>query len=157
MKAARALQRSARTPAIIPLALVLVLMPACGQKKADEPVTEGPRSSDSFRVGLEEQQALEARAGKGDAVAAFRLFEHFAFAARDDVAARLWLRRAAEMGHIVAQYNLGAALVDEGESREAAQWLTRAAEAAKRSGDAETERLAVAVLGRLERDTRSAP
>jgi len=80
---------------------------------------------------------LERQALLGDAKAAFRLLQSTA-AGKSGVnpEAALWLTIAAENGHPIAQYNLGAKLLGGADPRDrvrAEYWLSRAAKAGDES------------------------
>ncbi len=97
-------------------------------------------TSTSFPAG--DLAKLERQALLGDAKAAYRLLGNAALAGKpgtnDDTA--FWLAIAAENGHPIAQYNLGAKLLGEADPRDrvrAEYWLSRAAKA----GDASAAQL----------------
>ena len=75
---------------------------------------------------------LEKMADAGDGSAAFKLYQYYQYGLFNNGRANMWLRRSAEQGHIVAQYNLGYTLVraDKPETKnEGVKWLRSAAKA----------------------------
>jgi len=120
------------------------------QARAAEPaglrVSHFARSRPAGSGGERTAAAVEPRAGE----TFFRLgmsFQGSAEQPRDPAAARLWLRRAAEAGHLEAMVELGALLATEegglAHSQEAHRWLQQAGQAGHRSAQIK--------LGRLER------
>jgi len=110
------------------LAVVLVAWAAARWSGADE---------GRYRIPPNDVAKLEREALLGDAKAAYRLLGNAALSGAAGTAsdARFWLTVAAENGHPVAQYNLGAMLLGHADPRDqvrAEYWLSRAA----RSGDA---------------------
>jgi TPR repeat protein len=98
-------------------------------------------ADDSRAISPAERAKLEQQALLGDAKAAYRLLGNAALAAAPGAGdASFWLAVAAENGHPIAQYNLGAMLLGHADARErvrAEYWLARAAKA----GDASAAQL----------------
>lgn len=80
---------------------------------------------------------LVQKADAGDGAAAARLSLYYAIFQGDAESGLLWLKRAAALGDVPSQYNLGRELLRQGNPREARLWLARAAKA----GDADARRL----------------
>ncbi|MDR6887097.1 MULTISPECIES: tetratricopeptide repeat protein [Variovorax] len=99
----------------------------------------------SAALGAQEQAVLVAKAESGDSEAAFRLSKYHHFVHQDGRGqGRRWLRRAAEGGHPVAQYNLAVVLQMDGAFlAEAARW----AREALKNGDADAGRLLQKIPG----------
>ncbi len=79
-----------------------------------------------------ELNTLERKAESGDAAAAFRLFQHYEFGEFDYLQSLRWLRVAASLGHVIAQFNLGYLLVSsdrQEDKKEGVKWLRTAADA----------------------------
>ncbi len=108
--------------------VILLFLGGCsGMDKRAEPLS----GASSFDISADERTELKAAASKGDADAAFRLYEYYDFVALDPDEAKAWLRRSAELGNRTAQYNLGVLLLESaepgsGEQAEAIEWLERA-------------------------------
>ena len=95
-------------------------------------------AAQSAVLAPEEQAALAAKAGAGDADAAFRLSRFYSFVHRDRAQTRRWRKLAAEGGNVSAQYDHAVALYMDGEQlAEAARWAAEA----RRNGDADAGRL----------------
>lgn len=91
----------------------------------------------SYDLSATEQAALVRKADAGDGAAAARLSLYYAIFQGDAESALLWLKRAATLGDVPSQYNLGRELLRQGNPREARLWLARAAKA----GDADARRV----------------
>lgn len=95
-------------------------------------------AAQSAMLAPEEQAALAAKAGAGDADAAFRLSRYYNFVHKDRAQTRRWRKLAAEGGNAAAQYDLAVALYMDGEQlAEAARWAAEA----RKNGDADAGRL----------------
>ena len=73
---------------------------------------------------------LEKAANGGDRSAAFRLFMYYDFGSFNHTVALKWLRKSAEQGYVMAQFDLGYLLVQEDDpdkKREGKEWLRKAA------------------------------
>lgn len=99
----------------------------------------GPRAGvSSYFLTPEEQEKLLSKAEAGDAEAALRLSRYYSFIRLDREKGRHWLTRAAQGGHVLAQYSLAVALRSEGKDlSEAAHWAAEAL----RNGDEEAGEL----------------
>ena len=120
----------------------------------------GASSADESRYQIPPDQVakVEREALLGDAKAAHRLFGRAALSGApvDSKETTFWLTVAAENGHPVAQYNLGAMLLGRADRREqvrAEYWLARAAKAGDESAARLLKRLR---KGELPRPTQPA-
>jgi TPR repeat protein len=89
------------------------------------------------RISPGERAKAEREALLGDAKAAYRLLGDSATAGNAEDTA-FWLEVAAENGHPIAQYNLGAKLLGSADPRlqvRAEYWLSRAAKAGDRAAE----------------------
>jgi TPR repeat protein len=80
----------------------------------------------------DERHTLEKEARSGNPTAAFDLFLFYELLQNDRDQSEKWLRQAAENGHVIAQYNLGALLLTRPDSKSRAEglmWLERSATA----------------------------
>ncbi len=105
-------------------------------------VIAGRADDTQYAIPAGDLAKLERQALLGDAKAAYRLLSNAALAGKAGMNAdtAFWLAVAAENGHSVAQYNLGAKLLGEADPRDhvrAEYWLSRAAKA----GDASAAQL----------------
>jgi TPR repeat protein len=116
--------------------------------------SEGRAMNTSFILEDAELKRQERAGASGDAKAAFRVSEHYGLGLGNVPAQKLWLQRAAERGHTIAQYNLGAILYFEKDFDEAKKWLEAAEASAAASGDAETRREAEQLLRSIEASVR---
>jgi TPR repeat protein len=80
--------------------------------------------NESFRLTWSERQQCKRAARIGDADAAMRLSQYFTFYEMDGTKRDYWLLRAAQLGHPVAQYNLGVSALQK-----ATDWFKLAADA----------------------------
>jgi hypothetical protein len=110
-----------------------------------------------YIVSAEEERRLAGLANAGDRAAAFTLAEAFSIGTPDYKKHRFWLQRAAELGHVDAEYNFGYLLWLEGRFTEARRWLLTALDHAKQTGDTLTEDLATGVLAQLPSTDPVAP
>jgi TPR repeat protein len=95
-------------------------------------------AAQSAALAPEEQAALAAKAGSGNADAAFRLSRFYNFVLNDRAQTRRWRKLAAEGGNASAQYDHAVALYSDGEQlAEAARWAAEA----RKNGDADAGRL----------------
>lgn len=90
--------------------------------KGVEPVSTGSL----VNLNPAEVEGLKKRFQEGDAVAAYRLYQYFAFARSDEVEGDAWLLRAAEAGHRDAVYALAATLTSREKYTQAHEWATKA-------------------------------
>ena len=102
-----------------------------------------------YKVSAAEELRLARLANAGDSAAAFALAEAFSIGTPDYEKHRVWLKRAAELGHVVAEYNFGYLLWREGRFTEARQWLLTARAHAEQTGDTFTAHLAAGILADL--------
>jgi TPR repeat protein len=87
------------------------------------------RGNRTFDLQPSEEKALVQSANAGDAEAAHRLFLYHSFSTHDSESAKVWLQKSAELGHPLAEYELGASLVRSGKSGDlenGVQWLRKA-------------------------------
>lgn len=94
----------------------------------------------SFDLTAKQRRQFETSAGKGSATAALQLSKFYSFVRNDTKNEIKWLRRAAELGHGQAQYNLGYVLLHDEDNRnliEAERWLTQAEISARKKKDEE--------------------
>jgi len=91
----------------------------------------------SYDLSAAQYAALVHKANAGDASAAARLSLYYSLFAGDEKGEMYWLHRAARLGDVPSQYNLGMALIQKGELCEAKNWLVRAA----RAGDPDARRV----------------
>jgi hypothetical protein len=110
-----------------------------------------------YIVSAEEERRLAGLANAGDRAAAFTLAEAFSFGTPDYKKHRFCLQRAAELGHVAAEYNFGYLLWHENRFTEARRWLLTALDHAKQTGDTLTEDLATGVLAQLPSTDPAAP
>ena len=94
-----------------------------------------------FNLTLEEREQLERKAAGGDAAAAMRVSQYYGLSLESDVEREMvWLRKAAELGSPLAQYNLAFSLIHDVHDRnlsEAKAWVLRARKSAETEGDSE--------------------
>jgi TPR repeat protein len=102
-----------------------------------------------YKVSATEELHLARLANAGDSAAAFALAEAFSIGTPDYEKHRVWLKRAAELGHVVAEYNFGYLLWREGRFTEARRRLLTARAHAEQTGDTFTAHLATGVLAAL--------
>jgi len=67
-----------------------------------EPVT----SASTYGLSNDQLRSLEEKASNGDADSAFRISAFYTFTVQDEAAMLKWLRRAEELGHSTAAWNL---------------------------------------------------
>lgn len=105
----------------IPVSLLLVY------RNHQENAVSAPISSGStFYLSAPDIEALRLEADSGDKEAAFKLYQHYTFAALDSEESQRWLEKAARLGHKAAQYNLVKALLDADKRQEAIDWIDKA-------------------------------
>jgi TPR repeat protein len=109
----------------------------------------GFRMNAGYIVSAEEEKHLAALANAGDAKSAFVLAEAFSIGEPDYAKHRFWLQRAAELGHVAAQYSFGYLLWREGRTADARRWLLTARDNAEKTGDTYTAQSAAGVLALL--------
>jgi hypothetical protein len=103
--------------------------------------------NDSFYISPDKIQFLEREAMNGSAEAAFQLSNHYFMVELNNDAGLIWLRKAAEMGHIIAAYNMYVHLTnfvnkpDVASKVEAMKWLEKAAFANYPSAKYELEKI----------------
>jgi TPR repeat protein len=85
----------------------------------------------SFNLTEEQLDEFSQKAEKGDAEAAFRLYQYLDFLVPDSEKGHYWLGLSAKNGHITAQYNMAVILYQKGKIDDALYW----AGMAKRNGD----------------------
>lgn len=94
-----------------------------------------------FNLTLKEREQLERRAAGEDAAAAMRVSQYYGLSLESDVEREaMWLRKAAELGSPLAQYNLAFSLIHDVDDRnlsEARDWLIRVRKSAEAEGDSE--------------------
>jgi len=107
-------------------ALAACLLGGCASvppiPEPDEPMSAG------YRVGLMEREKLREKANAGDVDAAVMLSKHYGTYAYDEDEYRKWLKKAAELGDPVSQYNLGFLYLYQDKQKAAAKpWFEKAA------------------------------
>jgi hypothetical protein len=63
-------------------------------------------TKDDFNLSFSEKEDLIQKALKGDANACFRISNYYKFVENNDEEMFIWLKRSAEFGNVIAQYNL---------------------------------------------------
>ena len=96
----------------------------------DEPASQQvapPTSTGSvFSISNEELPAVMSKASGGDSASSFRLYQYFKFSKSNLVESDKWLLKAAEHGHVTAQYNLAVSLQRKKDYSRALIWATAA-------------------------------
>ena len=85
--------------------------------------------NDSYYLSESEISQLKIQVNSGDAKAAIRLSKYFAFYIQDREKDEFWMRKAAELGDPMSQYNMGIILIGndyETICEEAIYWLKKA-------------------------------
>lgn len=109
------------------LFIAAVLVVACSGGPVKKSV-EGASTASTYALREGEIRALTSEAGAGSAQAAWRLWLYYSLSAHDDERALACLRRAAELGHGVAQFNLAVRLTEDASIRDldqAESWLNK--------------------------------
>ena len=100
-----------------------------GEKPPGAPAAVG---NQSFYMSQADIPRLQDQALSGSGAAAYRLAQHYGFAAFDHEEELYWMSVAAENGDVRAAYGFGLLLSHRGSERDKARaryWLTRAKEA----------------------------
>jgi TPR repeat protein len=111
--------------------LLIFCLSGCSGKTEDKGKEVVKTPGDSYSLSTEDMKKLSDKAEAGDADAGFRLWQYYAFYAGNSEKALYWEKKAAEHGHVTAQYNLGMRfLVDPvlKDKNQALYWLGKAAE-----------------------------
>ena len=90
-----------------------------------------PSSRESFNLSNNEREDLIIKANNGDTGACRRLAEYYSFIESNEPKENFWLRKGAELGDTIAQWNLSFNLIESkniSDQQEAILWLTKAAE-----------------------------
>ena len=86
-----------------------------------------PMSTGSvFSINSEELTSVVSMANAGDSVSSFKLYQYFKFSKSNLNESEKWLLKAAEQGHVTAQYNLAVSLQKKKEFSKALAWATKA-------------------------------
>lgn len=116
---------------LVIIVIGVMLGSSCTTSMSSLPASTGADDS----VHLIRVKQLVRKANAGDANAAYALADHYSHVEVDEEAGWKWLRKAATLGNVDAQYELGMALVnipDRGKSGEGILWLRRAAQKGSR-------------------------
>lgn len=130
-------------------ALVVSSVLAVSCRQQPKAKSDAGSMNQGYALTRAEQERLAKKAESGDAAAAFVLAEHFSVGEGDYEQHRKWLRRAADLGHPTAEYNLGYALMKEGNLGEARLRLENLLKRPDH-GDAQLRRLAESVLQQID-------
>ena len=109
----------------LPLLLILTNCLTMSCEKKEEWIT----MNDSYYLSESEISQLEIQVNSGDAKAAIRLSKYFGFYMQDREKLKFWMRKAAELGDPMSQYNMGIILIGndyETICEEAIYWLKKA-------------------------------
>jgi hypothetical protein len=112
-------------------------------------------ANESFNLAESEREALMQQAAGGKAEAAFRLSEYYALYVGNSSENERWLRRATELGHANAAFNLGATLERRKAYPEARHFFSLALERGRAEGNASLVSAAEESLSELPRETPS--
>ena len=82
-------------------------------------------SGSTYALSSDGVAALESAALDGDRIAAFRLYQYYAYSHYNTAKENKWLERAARLGHPVAQYNLAQRYLEDKDFRNAHHWAER--------------------------------
>ena len=129
------------------LVVVFILL-GCG--RANE--QSAPRmANEGFNLAESERETLIQQAAGGAAQAAFRLSEYYGLYLGNSAEHERWLRRATELGHALAAYNLGATFERRKSVSEARHFFSLALERARAEGNAGLASAAEESLAHLPR------
>jgi TPR repeat protein len=118
----------------IAISLCVFCLTGCSKEKAEK--TPGQ----SFYLSQDDIKQLSLQGEKGDGTAAFRLFQYYELYLEDGKQSFYWLKKAAENGHVIAQYNLGLEFLNNQQRKDRTQalyWLRKAAQ----SGNADAKEI----------------
>ena len=105
--------------------LGVLLIAACSSRENNDSIT----GREKYSISEAEERDLRRRAQEGDKDAAFRLTMFHTFVSGDKEQELHWMRRAAELQHRSAQYNLGhyyMHILQPPDLKEAKKWFTYA-------------------------------
>lgn len=111
--------------ALLFIAAILVVACSGGPEKKS---VAGASTASTYALKEQDVRALTSEAGAGSAQAAWRLWLYYHFSANDGARALDCLRRAAELGHGNAQFNLAVRLTEDAGIRDLDQaeiWLNK--------------------------------
>lgn len=97
----------------------------------------------AYQLSTDEVISTKMRARAGDSNAAFTLYQHYSFVVLDTPKGKYWLRRAAKLNHVTAQYNLGVsyATSEHPNFKDARHWLQKAAQNGSEEARATLEKI----------------
>ncbi len=110
---------------LVTVGLFVFCFTGCSKEKTER--TPG----ESFYLSNNDIKQLSLQAEKGDGTAAFRLYKYYELYLEDHKLSFYWLKKAAENGHVIAEYNLGVEFLDNEERKDRTQalyWLRKAAQ-----------------------------
>jgi len=101
------------------------------------------RTREFFNLSEPEIVELKKKVENGEAQAAFRLSQYYDFTTHEYDKGIIWKRKAAEMNHVLAQYNLGYKLLENPKTKdEGIFWIKKAAENGDKDANKKLEEIA---------------